>query len=389
MSEIITPIVESAPGISAEIITEATDSYGPGNEIQLPSSRECGERLRTTYTAWISGLRNLANLVAPVSSDGNLLPTGVITSDNRLVVSWYRGTEFINEITELPVGYFGQQNADRGWETFKSAWIGSQPAWAWRWSLDDLVHNLDFLLREQAFVIEGGYLRQELLWEYALRALRFGDQYQKPINLDNLELALARNLEFFGNSNPHWQELQNLISLTREMGETEIKYPWPQPDIDSRGGWLWNSYSDEQILIRARAVFSSALEEYARIVDRFFIDLKPRMLIATLLPVKMAGTIRFSNTQFDKRSPGIDWFFEPLSFGKQSYLELNLGKKPLPIDVDELLKKNRKMRPHASEWISSFGHYGVLDIFQIKPVSDIVYGWLKDDLRRINWATII
>lgn len=387
VSEIITSIVESAPGIAAEIISEATDSYVLENEPTLPSARECAQRLRTAHTAWISGLGNLAPFISPISPEGNLLPIGVATTENRLMASWYHGSEINDEIIELPVGYFGQNTIDQGWHKMKYALVGSQPAWVWRWSLDDLVDNLDTLLREQAFLIDGGFIHQEQLWEHALRALGHGDLHQKPISLEKLEPAVARKLETFENPNPHWQELQNLIILTREAGQTELKYPWPEPDIDSYGGWLWNSYSDEQILNRARVVFSSALEEYSRIIEKYFIALKSRMLIATLLPATMVGTIRFSDTRFDKHSPGIDWYFEPLSLDKQSCVEINLADKPSPIDVYALLQKNRRMRPQASEWITSFVSHGFLRIFQVKPVSEIVYRWLKDDLRRINWTT--
>lgn len=395
VTEILSPVIANNPALSGEIIEEATRNFGEETQTQVPSATEAAEKIRTAFQIWIKGLGILAEYIAPVSDNKELSSTGVIISDNRLAVSWYLGKHKDGDIVELPVGYFGKSNVDRNWRGFKSMKLGAQSAWAWRWSFDDLVNELNNLIRKQAFMVDKGHIYTEKMWEYALKAMKYGSLYSKHISLEMLAPLVQAQIERYGDSrNTFWNELYKHIKELHNNHKSELMPPWPGPDlVTERGGWVWSPYTDEQILRRAQEVYSAALVEYTMLTDIFFKSLKPRMLIATLLPAKMVGEIHFSVSHFGGRTPGLNWHFEPLLTEDQSYIEFSLNEidkaKEKIRDVSRLHELNRKMRPQASEWISSFASYGILDIFNLNPVTKIVYGWLRDDLSNIKWASRI
>ncbi len=388
VSKILTPVVISNPGLAAEIIDEGITRFGLENGLQLPSARECGMRIRQVHSAWISGIGDVANYISPISEDGSLHSTGVTTSENRLLVAWYKGEDEIDELIELPVGYMGNPDREPGWYKTISGVVGYQSAWAWKWCLDDLTNELGNFISRKAYVCIDGHMFRETLWGYALDAMRFGDLYDKPIILDQLEPRVLERINLNGN-NQHtkWHDLLVFIQKQKKAGEGQFRIPWPCSDIElNTGGWIWERYSEEQVLKRAKVVYTAALEEYENIANSLFTNLKPRMLIGTLLPIKMHGQIRFIDSSSWRRRPGLNWYFEPLPVGSDNVVDFTLnGNRENLIDPHDLLIVNQKMRPDSKEWISAFTSFSVLDIFNASPITGIVYGWLEADLRRIKW----
>jgi hypothetical protein len=44
-----------------------------------------------------------------------------------------------------------------------------------------------------------------------------------------------------------------------------------------------------------------------------------------------------------------------------------------------------RLRPDAAQWISTVTTHGVADVFQIAPLAELVYDWIRSDLRAIGW----
>ena len=42
-------------------------------------------------------------------------------------------------------------------------------------------------------------------------------------------------------------------------------------------------------------------------------------------------------------------------------------------------------RPSQREWLYPSLHSQVLDCFNATPVTDVVFGWIKDDLQSLGW----
>ena len=389
VTKVLTPIVKCNPGFAAEILTKAIARYGFNEDMVLPLARECAERVRTTIRIWIGGIGNLSNYIAPVNRDGSLQTTGVNVFINHLLIAWYRGEKKLDDIVELPPGLIGN---DPEWYTARSAQVGTQPGWAWLWSLDNLVGKLDHLLERRGFMIEGGHIYREKIWQIALRVMGYGDLHQDPLPLDVLEDRLSRiiNLDKV-DVYTEFHVLKTFLLKMKGEGKEYIEFPWPGPDKELlRGGWLWEEYSDEQLLNRVRKVYSACLEEYEGLVNTFFSKLKPRLETATLLPAILVGEIYFSSSSVFGRSPSFNSYFDPQLERTKSSVQISLGEERQLIDIDKLYERNRRMRPHAAEWISaSIGGNSLTDIFHTDPVTRIVYYWLKRDLKRINWTNLI
>jgi len=389
-SKIIAPVVINNPGIASEVITEGIDisSYDENNK--LPNALECGNRIHDTYMSWLSGIGELAKYIGPIVDEGSLQTIGVSTDDDRLNVAWYKGIKKIDQIVEISPRDCARKLGNSGWYVIKSNHIGSQSAWAWRWSLNDLKERLSKFIDRRIYVIRDGYLYREKIWEFALKVMRFGSLHEKPINLDDLEAKIVDYLESYkGKGHTIYHELNIHLRKLRNNNLTVLSPPWPTGDLrNNSGGWIWSSFSDMQVLKRAIAIYSAALEEYNNLINGLFVNFKSRMLIGTLIPVKMHGNIHFLDTVIEPfgREPVMSWYFEPLPLESRNEVDFCLSDADLiMVDTYDLLVINRKMRPKARNWISSFTHNGVLDIFNINPLTKIIYGWLESDLKRIKW----
>jgi len=390
VSRILTPVIEHNPGLAAGIVTEGIRGFGLEPNQPLPSSVECGERIRQAHSAWVTGLGELAKHISPVASDGTLDTIGVNANGDRLVIAWNKDRDIEGGIVELPAGgIMGLPEASPGWYIAKSGPVGPKMAWAWRWSLDELTDNMSGFIRSRAYLPRGGHMYREKMWELALQVMDRGDLYDGDIQLDELSARLKDWIpDFHEDQRTQWHDLLEYIHNKIGEGEGILIPPWPTgDDVKRKSGGIWEDYSDEQTLKRAKAVFTAALEEYSNIINGLFVQLKPRMRIGTLLPVKMHGNIHFQDSISTAGSPSLDWYFEPLPAGSDNEVEFVLsGKRKVMIDDNDLVIMTRKRRPAAKEWLSPFKSFSRLDVFQPCPVTEIVYRWLEDDLRDIDWV---
>ena len=389
VKRVFSPVVQKNPGLAAQIVNEGIDISFFDKNNQIPQAKECGLIIREAYLTWMSGIGDLAKYIAPTLRNGKLQNIGVTRRDNWLEIAWNNGTNEIDEVTELPIGFFVEGLKNPGWYSVQNSFIGSQMAWPWRWSFDDLSNNLSKFISNKSLLVSNGFMYKERVWDWALAVMGYGDLYDNPINLDELELKLKKRLKM-QTSGQYTQldELSYYLRSLRENGFNEFLPLWPKSDKKfTNGGWIWDPYSDDQLLKRTIAIYSAALQEYHQIMTGLFVKLKPRMLIGTLLPVKMHGQLYFSKSQTFGRSPALDWYFEPLPLGSKNVVQFQLVEKPYKmIEIQELFLLNKRMRPISQSWLSSFTHHGGLDVFGRKPLTKIVYNWLENDLERINWV---
>jgi len=389
VSSVLTPVIAKNPGFASIIIRLGIADFSYDDSLQLPPALDCGKRIREVFKAWISGLGPISNFIAPLNQNGSLQSIGVSTGGNRLSVAWYCGDDKVDELIEIPDGEMKNYIHKPGWYRIRSGVTGTQPAWIWKWVFQELSESLDDFIIRKPFVLENGYMHKERIWQYALKAIGVGELNDEPIEINQLDRIVQERINLIeNNQHTQWHDLNEYISRRKKEGEITLVAPWPRKDIElNRSGWLWEFYSDNQILKRARAIYTAALEEYENLVNSLFINLKQRMLIATLLPVKLHGQLYFHENQTWGRNPNMNWYFEPLEKGSKSEVDIRLVKqKEEQVDLKELLLLNQKMRPDSKAWISSFTSDMTMHIFGEKPLTDIVYKWLRDDLEKINWV---
>jgi hypothetical protein len=399
VTEFLTVLASEHPAFTAEVVKESLVSWGLEESLPLPPLPECGHRIRTAMQAWVKGIGPLAQLIAPVCGDGSIFPIGLRMHETHLSAAWYRGDGEIAEVTELPskAHYPSEKQFWLDWPTLRSSQPGRQSAWAWRWTLDELVDNLSRLLQDRALPVSKGPLAREAFWQAMLKFTGRGSMYRGGIQLDEIEEILAQLPPDFAVITIDkwtfpvdyiWAEVNRL----REAGEEELHAPWPGPDVEiHRGHRIWEPYTREQVLARAKAVYAGALEGYQQLVDQWFPMLAPRLEKAATLPALLVGEVIVPPDQSKHEGmPHIRWYLEPLPYDSRSEVEIRFGESFAGFEADrELLRsltgRVRSLRPETAGWISAAIRGEAVGMGPT-PVTELVYNWIWDDLEKVSWV---
>jgi hypothetical protein len=416
VSKLLTPLIEQHPAFAAELVNEALANRFIDPDM-LPW-RVCGQRIREAMQAWVAGLdkpteHSLAKLIAPVQNDGKVKPVGINLGDRTFTIGFYDGDNFLENVVELPNS---QVFSLPGWrirriersfsQTCNFPQIGIQPAWAWRWALNELVSSLSKLLQHRAIPVNEGILAHEALWQLARSilgvskntSLRYSNPHH-PINLDILEQCLLEfpqninQFSFNGTLTLHRNDLNYLsmkVTKLRETGETMLNPPWPDPDYYSVVGWPWQCYSPEKIKTYAETFYKTALDEYQTLISIWFPKFADRLRTAAILPANLVGVITPS---YNKSDLSLKWHFEVLPYGEQSTVTFRFDEQDVLSNNaytalnDQLNERLRLHRPQVYNWIGATSfHWSDLEIFQPNSATKLIYNWLWDDLKRVNWV---
>jgi hypothetical protein len=275
------------------------------------------------------------------------------------------------------------------WENLKlwrkshfTARPGSHSAWSWKWTKEELAWNLKEMLSARSLPVNARPLIQENNWVAGQAIMGRGSLDNTPISVAEINHRLDERsrrdprVEQF----PWFISLREEVSRLRQNGKSALVSPWPGPDQEPEGNWIWSDYSKEQMLARARAVYAAAIEIYVRIVDTWFPKFRWLLFTAATLPAVLRGRITV-----DERGPGISWFFDPQPEGSSTTVELELGNRFQKPDLDGLYRKVSALR---SSPIRRFSYVGssILDIWDPAPATKLAYQWLEQDLRWIDWS---
>lgn len=396
VSRMLAPLVRENPGFAAEIVTDGISAWGPGS-LSLPTALECGQQIRSAMESWLCGLGPLAQLMTNyVDLDGRVRTLGVRKHEEILITAWYHGSKPQPDVVLLPPDVHPLAlGRSYEWREILAAPPGPQPGWAWSWALEQLRGTLKDLITQRRLCVPDGELSKECAWYTALVLLDKGMQYEDPIPLDTLETTL----DMLTDADEMWLrcasgKLVHLTCLRKEIrrlraaGQKELTPPWPTRDIQSKkSGWLWEFFTDEQILARTVAVYQMALRGYDSLVKTWFPRLRLRMRTAAILPARLKGVlIPPRRGQGFEGGPTLSWYLEPLPLGSSSVVDITIGDKPYTREIlDELSELYRSMRPKAAEWAGPTLTDQFLDIWGPHPATQIVYSWLEKDLRRVHW----
>lgn len=398
-STLLVPLAEENPGFTSEIVNDALAQPGLGESVQPPPAAEAGHRIRVAMTAWVNGIGPLAQFIAPIRTDQTLLPLSVARHEDRLETAWYHGKQPMPEIIVTKVA------AGRGdFPLVRSGLTGHQATWAWRWALEDLVSALSRLLQGRNLPLPRGPLQHEIIWKAALLLTGKGSLYSKPIALDEIEKKVSHLSVEHRNYIQGWEipltDLWNELRIRREKGESELPPPWPGPDRQNAGNWVWSPYSDAQTLARATKIYSASLEAYQKLVEKWFPKFVSSFSIASLLPARLIGVIT-PDEPYGQVGPGIDYFFEQLPLGSKSGVDIklrNTAKEKYELNItpiklhpqtvrsietiESILPEGLTIHPR----IPKFFHNARLDIFHTTPAIELTYSWLWNDLSRLSWV---
>ena len=414
--KLLKPIVQNYPAFAAEILLEASVRWG-GREISLPPFKECGEQIQTAMKAWVQGLEPLAPLIAPIHKDGTVRSLGVRTDSTHLEAAWYKGKEALEEIVLLPFGWHSPGSKEReNWMNGSSVHPGEEPAWAWRWTMNRLVSELERRLGTPTLLVENESLNRESAWRAALAIIRYKKTAsyinQKWWGLEKILLAeletplayiedqAAQNcwivLHDIGSGSNAQQEyylkrLRQEIIRLRELNMSELCSPWIGPDLP-QGQRLWELYSPQRLNTRIKEIYKAALDIYQQIIETWFRSLKPGLEIAAMLPARLVGNVAPTLRQgFDGTDPpDFYWFLEALPEGQSNEIEINISEDYIyesqSARMAKALQQLSSLRPEYAVWIRYLPRSGYLSrehFFDHSPATALAYSWLRDDLRRV------
>src|SRR6185437_6436089 len=110
----------------------------------------------------------LAPLVASTDENGRVLPMAAMSDVHHLTIAFFRDPSRPG-ISPLPAGVVGPGLAPPGVARVRGAQIGDGPAWAWRWALHAVRHDVDAMLKRRSLPIAfAGPLADEEAWATAL-----------------------------------------------------------------------------------------------------------------------------------------------------------------------------------------------------------------------------
>ncbi|MBD2181861.1 hypothetical protein H6S82_00135 [Planktothrix sp. FACHB-1355] len=399
VSKLLVPLAEKHPAFTAEIVNEelARTGWNYTQKISLPLLDECGQRIRTAMQAWVKGSDTLSPVIAPVRKDGTLQPIGIQiqTEEGRLKTAWYRGNETLANIVKLPLS---ELPSFPNWPQVRQGKPSHKSPWAWQWTLHELVTSLSKLLQNRMLPVTDGTLLREAVWQTALKVTRREIFYQNPIPFNEIEKCISSlpwNI-FHSRMNEQMRrhylnQLTTEVNRLREIGEAELRPPWPGPDCRFKGGWIWESYSQQQILARAKAVYAGAIEGYQQLVSTWFPKFAPHLATAVTLPARLVGVIVLPKPDDElKGILGLEWYFEALPYEQQSYVDFRIGEDGHFMGDSSLHSRLDKrllsLRPEAARWIRTSIHSAILDVFKPTSATELAYKWLWDDLKRVSWV---
>lgn len=378
--EYFSKIVYTAPGVASRIIR---DGIRFDKLESLPPAYECGERLQQTMRIWIDALGPLAQWIAPLKC-GELRPLGIEATADRITYSWLRIE------SGVPVHVLSYSEMRQNASSIHSRGIPAQATWPWIVTFEYLSDYLKKAIEGHVIIANEGQLQEEYLWNNLLRISGKGSLYEKELDLTKFE----KYREFVGR---RWivngktvdaDFLFYLIDNHIENGRTSIVAPYPVSDKQHTPGWVWSSYSPERFLEKVQFVYGTAFSEYMQMAETVFIKLKEDLRTAKLAPCELVGGLEFNeNSNSFEDSPALTWYMKALPINARNGVDIQFRK--IEFNDDELfhslIRHNLKMRPGIENRDVVHITSQFVDICNSTPVTNIVFSWIEDELKKIGW----
>jgi hypothetical protein len=398
VSRVIGPLAAAHAGFASQVVEEGLARWSNVEDVQPPAPEECGRRVRESTERWLEGIGPLAERVGPVRPSGELLPVGAHVSGHWLTTGWYTGGDQLAPVTALPTGLFGFLAAEdptaTDWIGVRGARPGRQAAWAWRWSFEQLRDALESVLNSRRLPLLDGPLADSKLWTTATALLDLSFLHDDPIPIGPLAGSIPSNADVVISAKGRLVATRGFTdALTKRLedGETELVPPLPGPDRLFGGGFVWDPWTDARLLERTRAVYQLALAGYEHITDTLFARLAPWMQTAVTMPARLHGRLHPADAASGVfGGPTMTWWLEALPAGEDAQVAIEL-KHVEDRDLwgaigHELVMRARALRPRQAAWLDATLHSGFLEIFEPPAAEELVYSWLWNDLKRIQWV---
>lgn len=383
----ITLIVRKNPAIASIIIKEGIRF---GQLDTLPPIEECGKRLYNCMQIWADSLDQLSKYIAPIDSNGKVITLGIDVIGGDIATSWSNDGSGEADVIFLP----GQDLVDWGGEMTVRG-TPAQATWPWIITFEYLVDKMEKVIKRRELFLPDSVMQAEYIWDITGKLANRGSLDEREIELSSILKynQHMQNIFIFGGEEMQLDTYFNLVDDLICRGEKTILPPYPVSDRPNTSGWVWGAFSQARMLEKVRYVYANALLEYKQLVETIFSTLKDQMPMYRLLPGKLVGTLRYDDMSAGMNGgPALEWYIVALPSGEESFVSIELQQEKQDVNFlgdkllwDRVQKTNRKNRPEYPGEVFSAFHSGRMDIFITKPVTHLVYEWVKDDLKKIGW----
>lgn len=378
-TEYFTSIVLSHSGIASRIIR---DGVCFEHAQSLPSSNECAKMMQSCMRTWIKGLGNLSSYIAPINGE-KLLPLTVRVADGIIKYSW------LNIITDEDILPYSDELFVRIRGLWHSRGVPVQSTWPWIITFDYLSEKLKKLINNKAFVLNDSQIQEEAFWLTALHLSNIGELYEKNLDISTFE----KFREYVGKEaiiNRKHIDIEGffyVLDKKIQAGCKEISPPFPVGDLDNyHGGMVWSNYSQKGCLEKTRFIYATALSEYLSLSNSVFKSLTEKFCIYQLAPCKLVGGLEYGGEE-DTDGPRMSWYLEALP--KEYHSTVDIEYNDLTANETTLFEEIRNNHLRYRPNLSCFRHviiYGErVKMWGATPVTDVVFNWLKSDLKSIGW----
>ena len=401
---LIAELARSDPGLASQVLEEVGSSWfaTDGGELLEETDLETGQDIRQAMGDWASGLGALMPVIGPVTYDGYISTLGIEFSSRMVYTAWYCGMEELKPVVALPkhTGPFSGQY-DPDWSRWSGRTIPPTREWPWAITKDMLVDSLSKHIGSRRLALQSTDAIRELTFDFARSVT--GRAFATPERAEVSEV-----LRYIDEDATKWVSLragdslylaEDIQLIRRHLvqrlaeGEEFISEPWPGPNkarpID-RSSWGWHeTFTEQQLLERTKAVYAAALRIYTSIVDNWFPVFSNRLRLKCILPVRLEGRLFIPNPPSrDREWPYLTWWPRPLGEQEESHVAFELaGRDPASEDSTRLA-----MEAARQESLKGVGEFwyptGLLHISGSRPATELAHKWLIDELREIGWTDL-
>lgn len=375
----ISKIVQTYPGVASMCFN---DSMGYEFKDSLPKADKCGEMLYYCFGIWKEALGDLAKKVIPLTND--LVNTVFVGTDNRFLKYAIGLRHYESNIEIITSDDFKSKC-----QIIYTRTVLDTPIWPWIVTFEYIKTNITNAIKNKTlFVDNNDLLSDEYLWEIGKKLIKQGSLFDADVPLSAFKLLpnppcklTSWNKTFIWTNN-----LFNKIREKQSLGLKYLSYCTIPHDIEKNGGYAWEFYTKNRLFERAKDVYGKAFSVYIDLLSKHcFGNIEKNLSFNIIQPAKLVAQIRYT----DNRFPAIYYYFLPQSVGTKPSVNITFvkdHKSNQSIEnlhrISEVLMTNHPLNYEFARVCSTDSY---LEIFNEFPVSKVVYKWIADDLKSINW----
>lgn len=378
--ELFSEVFCCTPGLAAQIIADGTRSE---QRNILPSALECGKKMIRCMKVWENSLGPLCKYLVAKNKD-NIFTLCVATNGRSLAYSWHPNTS----TDEVSVKTFNEIMRTSG---MHAGPIPAQSTWPWITTFKMLSDHLTDCINKKTIIGTCEQLVKESTWSNALVLANEGSLCH-----DSIPISVFDSYKKYGDCilkvNGKLIDLPVFFSsldIYADKNMNSLHPPFPIKDQDYTG-YVWSCYSQKRYLELTRFVFSTALKEYSGLMLSEFSNLAKEMYTWQLMPCKLVGDLEFDPVNELDSGPRLHWYLLALPCNQNSYVDIDYRSNTSSDDVDfySIYENHRSNRPELKgEGFITLGQ--LLRLNCPTPVTNVVYDWLRHELKSLGWINLL